>query len=384
MILVLSALTGLILAGRRGIAKKPAHLQPASPGRWPSVVLIVPVTGAAPGLPENLTSLLTQDYPDYHVVFVTCDLADPATPVISSLLPHHARARHVLSGPSQSCCQKNHNLLAGLRVFGELGEVLCFCDGNQVASPDWLQALIRPIAVGEALLSGGYHHIIPQDQSLPTLGRAITVLTLYLTKGISWLDQPWGGATAIKGTLFDSLGIRDLWARTAVDDVSLAALLKKANIPIRLVPEVPLSTYLPRQSLSAWRQWLTRQWLYLKFYFPGTWLAAGLAQHLLTALVIGAVIISLFSPGGGIPLRQTCAALAFLIWLSMLGVALRALHPRQTSWGRWLTAYYLALFMASFCHLTTWFTRKILWRGISYRVNRLGRVTEINREERHA
>lgn len=381
-LLPLLALTGLILVGGRAISRKPAHGQSTPPENWPPVVLLVPVTGAAPGLQGNLFSLLTQDYPDYHVIFITRDLADPATQVIYSLLPDHPRARHVVSGPAEACGQKNHNLLAGLEVFGKLGEVLCFGDSNQVAPPDWLQALVRPIARGEALITGGYHHIMPQDRTIPSLGRAVTVLILYLTKGISWLDQPWGGATAIKRTLFESLRIGELWAHTVVDDVSLAALLKKEKIPIRLAPEVLLSTFLGRQTLGDWRQWLTRQWLYLKFYFPGTWLAAGLAQHLLSALVTAAGVFVLLSPWGWIPVHQTVTALLFLTWLSMLGLALKALHPGKIPWGRWLTAYYAALFMASYCHLTTCFTRKILWRGISYWVNGQGKVMAVQEDYR--
>ncbi|MDP3181879.1 MAG: glycosyltransferase [Desulfobaccales bacterium] len=375
--LVVLVVAGLVLVGGRSVKNVSSGDMAREPERWPPVALIVPVTGAAPGLGERLGSLLTQDYPDYQVIFATRDREDPATGVIMPLISGHPRAGHVLSGRATACGQKNQNLLAGLRTIGEGPEILAFCDSNQLAPATWLKELVRPIALGEAEVTSGYHHIIPQDKRIATLGRAISVLTLYLTKGFKRLNQPWGGATGIARSLFESLGVAKLWAENVVDDVSLAARLIRAGILVGVAPGACLSTPLAGETLTGWSQWLTRQWLYLKFCLPGTWLAAGLLQHLLAILVIvagGRCLLGLV--GWSSPAAGLSAAL-FLTLLTGLGAALRPLHPSPGPLKAWLAAFYAAIFMASWCHLQTCFTQHLHWRGISYRVGRGGRVTEV-------
>lgn len=374
---VLLLLALLVLRGGRVLRKVNPPELAKEPGRWPPVALIVPVAGAAPGLRDRLSSLLNQDYPDYQAIFVTQDQKDPATAVILATMSGATRARLVISGRAQTCGQKNHNLLAGLRLIGDETETLAFCDSNQLAPANFLKELVRPIALGEAAVTSGYHHIIPQDSRIATLGRAITVLTLYLTKGFKRLNQPWGGATAIDRRLFQALKVARLWAETVVDDVSLAARLIRAKILVGEAPGASLATPLEGESLKGWSQWLTRQWLYLKFCLPGTWVAAGLAQHLFSVLVLLAGGQCLLGFLGWISPLPALAATLFLILLSWLGVALRPLHPRAGPLTAWLAAFYASIFMASWCHLKTWFSREIHWRGISYRVGRGGRVTEV-------
>ena len=212
--------------------------------------MLVPVTGAAAGLATRLTRLLSQDYPDYQVVFSTRDAADPATAIIRSLLPKFPGARHVIAGPARSCGQKNQNLLAAVKLVGRTPEILVFCDSNQEAPAGWLRELVAPLVAGQGEVSSGYHHIIAAEPGIAALGRAISVLTLYLTKAFRRLNQPWGGATAIRRSLFEDLDVARLWAENIVDDVSLAARLVRAGIPVALSPG-PAS--IPHSTTRAWR-----------------------------------------------------------------------------------------------------------------------------------
>ncbi len=366
MLLVLLVLSGLILVGGRALRSSAGAAPAGEAIRWPPVALIVPVAGASPGLEANLRSLLTQDYPDYQAVLVTRDSEDPATGVIESLILDYPQAALVLSGPARTCGQKNHNLLAGLGVISGSAEILAFCDSNQLAPATFLKELVGPLVRGEAEVISGYHHIIPQDEGFGTLGHAISVLTLYLTKPFKKLNQPWGGATAIKRALFEALNVDRLWAENVVDDVSLAAHLLKSRIPVGLAPGACLHTALGGETLAGWSNWLTRQWLYLKFCLPGTWLAGGLVTHLLLGLVVAAVGYGVLALVRWNFPAQALIALMFLGLLGVLGDSLRSLHPRPAPLKSWLTAFYVAIFMASWCHLRTWWAREIEWRGITY------------------
>jgi ceramide glucosyltransferase len=373
MVLVLLALAILIFVGGRPLRAEAGELV----GPWPRVAVLVPVTGAAAGLATRLSRLLSQNYPDYQVVFTTRDAADPATAVIRSLLPSFPRSRHVLAGPARGCGQKNQNLLAAVQLVGRTPEILVFCDSNQEASPNWLKALVAPIVRGEAQVSCGFHHVIAAEPAIAASGHAITVLTLYLTKSFRRLNQPWGGATAIPRSLFENLDVARLWAENIVDDVSLAARLVRAGIPVALSPGASLSTLLDHETVAGWQDWLVRQWLYLKFCLPATWLAAGLLVHVLLGLAVLAGVRLWLLPLGAVAAGPALAGALFLAGLTGLGIALRSYHPQPGPLAQWLPAYFAALGLASWCHLKTLFTMEMRWRGIIYRVGWRGRVIKI-------
>jgi|UniRef100_A0A7C5EPG5 ceramide glucosyltransferase len=379
MALVLAAFAGLLRVGGRALAwETPA--QEENPPRWPRLALIVPVAGASPGLARRLAALLDQDYPDYQVVFATRDREDPATRVIVDLLRQKPKGRLVLSGPARTCGQKNANLLAGLKLAGEGPEILAFCDSNQEALPDFLRRLAAPLARGQARVASGYHHIIPGDNLLATWGRAVTVLVLHLTKAIPRLNQPWGGATAIRRDLFTALKVERLWGETVVDDVSLAARLIKARIPVAFPPGATLATPLSGETWASWYSWLFRQWIYLKYYLPGSWLAAGLFLHLTAALVMGSLGLLFLGLLGLAPLDHFWASLGFLGGLTTQTLILRRCHPGSSSPGLWLASSLAALLMASLVHLKTCLTQTITWRGLTYMVDWRGKVVSVRED----
>ncbi len=374
MAAVILVIAGLFIVGDRRLGRGKSESGLNDPASWPAVALLVPVAGAAPDLDANLRSLLSQDYPDYQVIFSVKGLEDPATPVITALIPEYPRSRLILSGPAVSCGQKNHNLLAGLHAVRGAPEILVFCDSTHLAPVNWLREMAAPIARGEAAVVSGYHHVLPREPGIAAWGRAITVLVLYLTKAVSWLNQPWGGATAIKAQVFEDLQVRELWSVNVVDDVSLAALLQEKGLRVGLAAGASLLTPLAGETLGGWRDWLTRQWLYLKFCLPGTWLAVGLLFYLLAGLVLLAGLRCLAAPLG---FSTSMAWPGFLAALTAMAAALQTLHPRPGPLRVWLPAFYGAIFMAAWCHLRTWGSREIHWRGISYRVTWKGRVTGI-------
>jgi len=376
MAVVLLLMSGLLIAGGRGLNRKESGLGKSEPTAWPGVALLVPVAGAAPDLADNLRSLLSQDYPDYQVIFITKEMADPATPVIAALIPEYPRSRLILSGPAVSCGQKNHNLLAGLQALEDAAEILVFCDSTRLAPANWLKSMVLPLVRGEVPVVSGYHHVLPQDQGFATWGRAITVLILYLTKPIPRLNQPWGGATAIKRQDFEDLQVARRWSQNVVDDVSLAALLQEKGLLVGLAPGVSLASPWRGETLAGWRDWLTRQWLYLKFCLPGAWLALGGLFYLLAALVVLSGM-RLLAAALDSSLGPAWPGAVFLIVLTGLATALRTLHPQPVRLRTWLPAFYGAIAMAVWCHLHTWRCREIHWRGISYRVGWKGRVVGI-------
>jgi hypothetical protein len=341
------------------------------------VSLIVPVAGVTRFTAECLHALLDQDYPAYDVILVTRDGDDEAVPVARELLraPRGGvRGRHVVSGVARSCSQKNHSLVAGVREAGSV-EVLVFADADHVPPRHWLRALVGPLARGEAAVSTVYHRIDPREPGLVPTAHAITVLVLSLAQRVPWVSQPWGGSMAITRALFEDLDVAGVWARHMVDDVSLAALLRRRCLRARVVTGATAATPLGREDLMAWSRWLFRQILFLKFCFPGAWCALGGALGAVAGLSAAALAAVL-----GLVHAAPAAVVAAWLHLGATSAALVVLRRRQPTreplW-RWIAAGGLALVVACAAHARTWFARSFTWRDLRYRVDRAGRVIAV-------
>lgn len=345
--------------------------------RYPRVAVILPLTGNSPEMLAALESLFNQTYPNYEILLVTRDAEDSATPLVRKLLSRHARARHIISGPASTCSQKNYNLLAGVKALNGEGEILVFCDSTHQAPPNFLADLIHPLVTGPAVMSTGFHRIIPGDSRIATIGMLQTVLSIHLLHGIHTIAMPWGGATAIYKDVFHQYEVEGTLGENVLDDFPLGQRLLRHGIRTKPVATAILNTDLSGQTRRGWETWLTRQLLYLKYCMPLTWLGSSL----LAAVIVGPVIFSILASLGGIlgivapPTAMT--GLGFLMIFTALGGWLRSLVPVPIPLGRWLVAFYANMFMAFWCYIKTWLTGIIAWRGISYRVTWGGRVKEI-------
>jgi ceramide glucosyltransferase len=384
MILELVLLLTLVIHSRQ-------HVRRSFPGRkaegqfenysawptYPKVALIVPLTGTSPEMPAALGSLLNQPYPNYETLLVTRDSEDAAIPLVRELLTRHSRVRHIVSGPTTACSQKNHNILAGVGALDDSVEILVFCDSTHQAPPNLLRDLVHPIASGATVITSGFHRIIPGDARVATLGRLQTVLTLNLLHGFPAIALPWGGATAVLKTAFHKYGVESVLRGNVLDDFPIGLRLLRFGFRSLPVATAILNTDLTGQTRQGWETWLTRQMLYLKYCLPITWLAAALLFSVLTGPIVLAVVAVLGGILGWVAPPLALVSMGFLLALSAIGVWCRSLVPSPVPLGPWLLAFYANIFMACWCYLKTWQTDTIAWRGISYRVTWGGRVKEV-------
>jgi ceramide glucosyltransferase len=363
--------------------KTDLHPEPSPPScGWPQVSVIVPVAGSGKSMADCLRSVLVQDYPAYEVVFVTRKQDEKAASIIRELIEEkgaggYSDCRHVTSGDATECGQKNFNLLAGIATVNGEREVFAFFDASHVAPVDWLKKLVGPIACDKVSVTTGYHHVFPESHCLAATGRAVTVSVIHLFQKISFFTQPWGGSTAIKRTVFEELGIKEIWETNVVDDVSLAAQLKKTGTRVRSISGACLSTPLASESFAGWSDWFTRQLLYLKFCFPGSWIMSGVGMNLLAALLAAATACCLAAITGRVPLETALPSVLFLLVFSTVAEIFRIKHPHPGPFAMWQGAFFVTVAMGCFCHLRSWFARAIRWRGICYSVAWGGRVLKI-------
>lgn len=346
----------------------------------PFLSVIIPVTGFSPLLEKNLLSFIGQNYHPYEILFVLQDPDDPAFPLIHRIARNRGDIKIIFAGKAHRCSQKNYNLLAGIDHAGERPDILVFCDSGHHAHPDWLKCLITPLLTQpDNSVSSGFYCIVCREHSIVTWGRALCVFAIQLARSVPRLGLPWGGATAIRKEVFDRLAVVDIWKTNIIDDLSLASLLEKNEIPVFIPSHVNVTTRLNDISLHSWNKWLVRQIAYLKYIYPALWTFIGVGLILLTAVIhtsLLVVLTALFLP---ISTTQFCFNLIILLLFACFSCLLCRQHTRPAPLRYWIPSAWAALTLAAWAHMQTWFSKTIEWANISYTVGQGGRVKKIVR-----
>nr|ANQ31718.1 glycosyltransferase [Actinoplanes teichomyceticus] len=135
-----------LLVTRRGA---PAPAAPPSGGDRPVVSVVLPVRNAAATLGAQLAALARQDYPGrWELVVVDNGSADRSMALAEEARPRLPALR-TISAPTARSAGVARN--AGVRVAA--GDLLLFCDADDVADPGWISAMVGALA--DADLVGG-------------------------------------------------------------------------------------------------------------------------------------------------------------------------------------------------------------------------------------
>jgi cellulose synthase/poly-beta-1,6-N-acetylglucosamine synthase-like glycosyltransferase len=344
-----------------------------APEKQPRVALIVPFTGDTPAVRAGLASLLNQPGWTFEAFLAVRDEADPAAALARRLAAEHPHARLVLAGAAETCCQKNHSLLAGIRAAGDAPEILVFCDSTHLARPDFLTRITRPLREGRAEVASSHHLVAPVRMNAASLLHFFSALLVHLLQNLPGTPLLWGGATAIRRESFFRHGVDAIWARAVVDDFTMGPHLQRRGVAIEIAPDAALLTRLAPQRFGPWWTWWFRQLIYMKFCLPAVWLAVTLAP----LYGAGLLLYSLADIAGG---GWLGASYAFV--LCAFGARLGRLCPRPVPPVRAGLAFLAMQILTIPCYLGTWLTNTIRWRGVGYRTRFGGSVAKITRGRR--
>lgn len=340
-----------------------------------TVEILVPVRGVVPHQEEILESFLQQDYPTYGVSFIVESESDPANVTVNKLCSRHMRAGKLVAGLSHKCAQKNHNLIAGLRVLRPETDIIVFCDSTNVVRPDWLRRFTAPIEAGDTDVVTTFRSFRPEPESIAGVSQAIYASFLLLL--ITLQPKPWGGATAIRRETFEKLNVIEAWSRTVVDDLVLGNILERAGVAVTMDPDSVLTSPVTRQTVGGFLSYLDRQILFPKFTNPQLWLGTLLAHINVTAAAVISAMMAIMSIFGLVGASMGLAGLAFLGGLALISLVIRHVSGTTISTGRWLLALYPCIFLAAFIFVRSIMRNYIMWHGRTYRPGPGGVVLEI-------
>ena len=356
----------------------------------PPVELISPCCGMDHGLEHNLRSLLTQDYPDYRVIFTIAEQEDSAVPIIQKLIDEFGpeRACLVVAGRAENCAQKVHNQLQAIRQGSRGAAVLAFADSDANPDPKWLRHMVDPLIRPSVGIVTGYRLYVPIRQNLPSI--TLSVLNAVPAGGLGPHDMnhAWGGAMAIRREYFDKLKIADIWSRAITDDLTMTNAAKKAGYKVVFEPKC----YCPSHDLVSWSgmfEFVRRQFIITRVCSPSLWLLA-LGASLQHAVAFwGGVILSIWGLATAYPNLHSIWLVPLILYIANVikgflrrAAAFLALpdHKDDLNPASWVDIFASPLvnLVMLYCIVASALTNTIVWRGITYRLHHAGR-TEIVR-----
>jgi len=331
---------------------------------WPAVEVLVPTKGVSSDQVVALTSLVNQDYPNYQVSFILESRRDEANEIVTRLCEQYGHAHKIISGIADSCGQKNHNLIAGIRALKPETEIIMLCDSTNAADPEWLRRFIAPLVTGDSQVVTTFRVFKPQPETVGGVCQAIYASLLRVLDIVR--PTPWGGATAISRATFDRLGVVEVWSRTVIDDLVLGNILEAAGVKVTMDPCNLLDSPLRNQSVQGFLAFLDRQILGPKFTNLGMWLMTLNIGLNLALAVLAAMILGTLSAAGIVSATLGWAALIFLLALLLTTMLLRKITPSEISAPMWLICVIPCVLLTAFVCLRSIVVNHIDWHGRRY------------------
>jgi len=349
----------------------------------PEAVVVLCLRGGDPFLSKCIGGLLTQDYPNYEVLFMVDHREDPAMSILKKVFAESKFDRYrieVLDSPLTTCSLKCSSLVQAVEGLPLSIEIMALLDADTVPHTTWLRELATALEPSHVGASTGNRWYIPtlcnHGSMIRYVWNAAAIVQMY------WYEIAWGGTLAIKIDSLKKAGILDRWRTAYGEDTMIRNELSGIGQKVVFVPSLMM---INREECSAasFQTWVRRQLLSARLYHPFWFLvvAHGLSS---VALVIWVLLSSLLLLIRGAPwssgslllalfVYQICLT-AMLPWIENAVCDIAKARGEDVSWPRrpnWLLANgYAWLTQWTYSYALTYclFMRGFTWRGIDYEV----------------
>ncbi|CAN5421518.1 glycosyltransferase family 2 protein [soil metagenome] len=361
------------------------------PEYTPFVTIIAPCRGLDEGLEKNLLALVEQDYPEYEVIFVVDDNADPSIAVVNTILNRSdanpvrtgsdsdwvpKKCKLVVAPKAQYSSQKVENLREAVLHTDERSEAFIFVDSDSRPSPDWIRYLVAPLEDENVGAATGYRWFISDNPTFASEMRSAWNASIASALGPNLKSNfCWGGSTAIRRDVFKRIDIREKWSGTLSDDFAVTRAMKAAGLPIVFVPRA-LTASVENCSVREMLEFTTRQMKITRVYATHLWVISFIGSGLFNAVMIASVLITLLSQPNRLPFYAALSTFVLVTifstgkaWLRLKAVRLVLIeYEPQLKRQFWTQNTYWLLAPALFFYnsFAAWISRRMTWRGIRY------------------
>ncbi|HVB35124.1 MAG TPA: bacteriohopanetetrol glucosamine biosynthesis glycosyltransferase HpnI [Patescibacteria group bacterium] len=346
-----------IAAARRFFRKR----SPPRTGFAPPVSILKPVRGLDREAYENYASFCRQEYPEFEIIFAVTEETDPVLPVIRQIIEDFPQCQiRTLVGAEKLGTGDKVNKLCRM-VREAKYDILIISDSDIRVDPGYIRAVAAPFAdpqvgVVTCLYRGITDGSLASD--LEALGNTSDfdagVLSAWLLGGVTFAL---GATMATTKERLAEIGGFEALVDFYSDDYEMGNRIAKLGYRVE-VTTFPVFTVFPAQTLAQCFRHQVRWTLTMKHSRPwghfSLLLTYGLPWALLGAAIAPSWPIAAFYLGGYAVLR---AAMAWTV--GVWGVGDPLLRRKM-----WLIPLRDAF--AFVVWLTSFFTRRIEWRGAEF------------------
>ena len=287
------------------------RLQKPRSARQAAATVILPITGASPGLEALIATLNAQTLQPRRLIISVESELDPAHRRAADVAPlARFPVEVVVAGEASHQAQKCRNQQAALARIDDRDDAIVLMDNDILPQSWWLSALVSPLVDDHSdLVTGHRWQRVARHRLGAHLVTAIDrALTLMPRPGSASTSVVWGGSVGISRFAATSMDLVGSLERTLSDDLSLAEHAMAANLRTLTRGALLIASPTSLDLASAWR-FAVRQYRIGHIYRPWLWRLAVLSIGLRLA-IWGVVLYQMVFMGTFVWAAAGLAALA--------------------------------------------------------------------------
>ncbi len=348
-----------------------------------SVALVLPATGALPGLEDLLAALTAQSLRPRRLIVSVEAREDPACRRVAALAEHFPQlnVELVVAGLSPLRSQKCTNLLAALTQLDAHDAYIVLLDADIRPQPWWLAMLVAPLAAGRADLVNGYRWPVPTRISLGTVLVAAIDRAIAVLPRLRRTRSAWGGSLACTRDALAALDLPNTIGHALTEDLPIGDRAAQAGLRVLTRRAIRPPTPLTGNLREVWR-FARRQYQLIRLYRPGLWCFAAFA---VTTDLAARIALLSNVPGW----EPALPAMLVLACLGSIATEIRSAIGRKLGVtdriGFRLAQHLLVwtILPAPMFHASViWggaITSPVVWRHVRYVVDKTGQVIDVAR-----
>jgi cellulose synthase/poly-beta-1,6-N-acetylglucosamine synthase-like glycosyltransferase len=347
------------------------------------VVLVLPATGALPGLEDLLAAITAQSLRPRRLIVSVEAREDPAYRRVAALAEHFPQlnVELVVAGLSPLRSQKCTNVLAALAQLEPDEEYVVLLDADIRPQPWWLAMLVAPLAGGRADLVNGYRWPVPMRLSLGTVLVAAIDRTIAVLPRLRRTRPAWGGSLAFTRDALAALDLPNTIGHSLTEDLPIGDRAARAGLRVLTRRAIRPPTPLAGNLRDVWR-FARRQYQLIRLYRPELWCFAAFVVTTDLAARI-ALLSNMLNWGAAVP------TILALVFLGSTATEIRLAISRKLGVtdgiGFRLAQHLIAwtILPAPMFHASVIVggavTSPVVWRHVRYVVDKTGQVIDVVR-----
>lgn len=380
------------------------ELAETKPEFAPFVSIIAPCRGLDSDLEKNLSALVNQYYfSNYEVIFAVDSETDEAVSIIEEIINrknyksknypmtlaiplYSCHPKMIVAGKAENEGQKVHNLREAVLHVSDESKIFVFVDSDARPNENWLTNLIAPLQDEKIGCTTGYRWFISDRRNFSSELLSAWNASIASALGANMKSNfCWGGSMAIRRETFDRIQMRERWKGTLSDDFAVTRAMKENASPICFVPQA-LTASFENYSFGKLLEFTTRQMKITRVYSTNLWIASLIGSFIFNLVMIWSLVLIAFFQiktfGFWFALFTLVSVSAFSVGKSHLRLKAVKLvlkdyekELNKQTWSQntlWLLSSAVFLYN-SVCALLS---RKIVWRGIRYKLESPNRTSK--------